>query len=444
MMWIFIFFFPLSCYIYHTLSKSYFHHSSTMPVTIKIASHAAEIIPDHYTSIKDPLELLESACPNEHKDCKELLQSSFTPLSSSHICPLSNGFVHTAIEAYSNHYHLQIRPEDVWFAIIAQLSFYINRHAEELRGKFVAFEGKKELVKLGRGNRYTVDFGHIAETFTVQIEKNVVDSELREWCMPEFSTTTERDKVVASILLMGVVQKYFDYKIILRCGLPSVTLLGERADWALILTRLNKLTTFGVETAQFATLLEPVVSRFVQTFDAPNSLQTLDFWQRIAHRSGGGSGPTYYSGWITAFCFWDQDGKCIYKLPSNSDNIKNLGQQWYHDSQSQNLRLDGVIYHQVESDEVPPGFSAVPVKVDDNGELFDALMVAGSVGMNCSSSGVELAGGKKGLDTVAAQTGWWMFETKEKKVEAKKVQGEEKKRLLDRYKSIISKPSWRN
>lgn len=66
-------FFPLSCYIYHTLSTSYFHHSSTMPIIIKIASHAAEIIADHCISIKDPLELLEG-CPNEHKNCKELLQ----------------------------------------------------------------------------------------------------------------------------------------------------------------------------------------------------------------------------------------------------------------------------------------------------------------------------------------------------------------------------------
>lgn len=69
------------------------------------------------------------------------------------------------IEAYSNHCHLEIRPEDVWFAIIAQLSFYINRHAEELRGKFVPFEGEKELVKLFFGNRYTVDFWTYSKNF---------------------------------------------------------------------------------------------------------------------------------------------------------------------------------------------------------------------------------------------------------------------------------------
>lgn len=102
----------------------------------------------------------------------------------------------------------------------------------------------------------------------------------------------------------------------------------------------------------------------------------------------------------------------MYLRPSRKANIKSLADPWNDDWSGQYLRLDEVIYHQVESDDVPPGFSTVPVKVDDNGILFDSLMVAGSVGMQCSSSGEELAGGKRGFDTLAAQTGWWMFETK--------------------------------
>jgi len=43
----------------------------------------------------------------------------------------------------------------------------------------------------------------------------------------------------------------------------------------------------------------------------------------------------------------------------------------------------------IDSDELPPGFSSVPVKIDDNGDKFEALMVAGSVGVNCTSSGNE-------------------------------------------------------
>lgn len=69
------------------------------------------------------------------------------------------------------------------------------------------------------------------------------------------------------------------------------------------------------------------------------------------------------------------------------------------------MKLDGVSYHRIESDEVPPGYSSVPVKVDDNGDVFDAMMVPGSIGINCTSSGDELHEALVGLDTVSAETG---------------------------------------
>ena len=69
--------------------------------------------------------------------------------------------------AYNLHHHLRIRPEDVWLSILTQLSFYINAHAEELRGKFVAHEGKKELeVGFDTGSHYTIDYGVFAKKMT--------------------------------------------------------------------------------------------------------------------------------------------------------------------------------------------------------------------------------------------------------------------------------------
>jgi hypothetical protein len=113
------------------------------------------------------------------------------------------------------------------------------------------------------------------------------------------------------------------YKCSIRCGLPSVTLLGKRSDWEDILDRTERLKTFGQEATIWYGLLQPVLKRFVQSFDKPDSHDIRDFWQKIAHYSGGGSGPTYLSGrcfklhkrqqltcsgWITAFCFWDAEG----------------------------------------------------------------------------------------------------------------------------------------
>lgn len=43
-------------------------------------------------------------------------------------------------------------------------------------------------------------------------------------------------------------------------------------------------------------LLKPVFIKFVETFDDPESENIKDFWQKIAHYSGGGSGLSYLSG----------------------------------------------------------------------------------------------------------------------------------------------------
>ena len=372
-------------------------------MTIKSATHGASGIYTRGRLAEGSRDLLDGACSKESAKCVELLQSSFDSKLDAAVKPSANGFLHGAMLAYNEHHHLKIRPEDVWFAIISQLSFYINGHAEELRGIFVAHTGKKELtVDLG-GDRYSVDFGAFAQRVSHLIEENVLDSELREWVMPAFSTSTQHDNVVAAILLMGVTQKYFSFTARMLCGLPSVTLLGQKKDWQLIYSRLDKLETFGAEPSQFCKLLRPVIPRFIGSFDEPTSNETISFWQHIAHVYWMGSATKYYSGWITAFCFWREDGQCLYKVPGSEDFLEN--------EMLPLLKLDGVSYHRIDSDEVPPGYSSVPVKVNDNGDEFDAMMVAGSVGINCTSRGDELDEGSVELDTVSAGTGWWIFES---------------------------------
>ena len=49
----------------------------------------------------------------------------------------------------------------------------VNAHAEELRSKFVAHDGKKELVIEEVGTRYTVDFGLLAKRMAGLLKENV-------------------------------------------------------------------------------------------------------------------------------------------------------------------------------------------------------------------------------------------------------------------------------
>ena len=247
---------------------------------------------------------------NHNQKGHEIFQSSF-PKTSSDILPSTDGLVGTILSAYNHHRALIIRPDDVWLAILVQFNFYVNGNAELLRSQFVAHEGKKELIVVAAGTRYTVDFGHMSRTMVNEIEKNVVDPSLREWIMPKFSTTTINDTTVCSMVMMATLKEYFSYKFGLMCGIPRVTLEGEKKDWENILQRLEKLKEYGMQTIAWYHLLVPVISRFVKAFDNPNGKDNLNFWQKVAHYEGGGSGPTWLSGWITAFCVFDVKGGWI-------------------------------------------------------------------------------------------------------------------------------------
>lgn len=326
-----------------------------------------------------------------------------------------------AYHAYSAHHHLRIRPEDVWFAILTQITFYINAHAEELRSFFVAHQGKKKLQAVSD----IADFALLAVQMGEIIGNNVVDPKLRDWVLPGFSTTTYTDTVVGSVLFMGAMQKYFSYGFKVTCGLPSVTLLGSVGDWEDILRRLDRLDTLGDEPRKFAAMLRPVLRGMIQSFTEPTSAEVLEFWNTIVHREALSSGTDYLTGWLTAFCYWDEEGKA---------------------KGSPDAAPDGRVRFKVDVDQVPAGLASVDVSVDDNGNLYEATLVAGSVGILATSSDTAPAAGRqrparntpsaplglygRGLgvtpivegqqddtcevgppirDTVQPVSGWWMF-----------------------------------
>ena len=86
------------------------------------------------------------------------------------------------------------------------------------------------------------------------MQEQILDKDLRDWVMPEFTTTTENDRVVASVAFMGAMSAYFDYGGKTGCGLQSVTLMGEQEDWEVILRKLEKVKTLGDEPTQWFVL----------------------------------------------------------------------------------------------------------------------------------------------------------------------------------------------
>ena len=146
-----------------------------------------------------------------------------------------------------------------------------------------------------------MDTASIVHQMTALMEEQIADPSLREWVVPNFTTTTPVDKTTCAIVMMGMTD-YFPYKFNLRCGIPKVTLEGEKKDWEAIPHCLEHLKKYGTQTIAWYHLLRPVLSRFVTAYDDhPTHADNLDFWNKAAHRELG-SGPQWLSGWITAFC----------------------------------------------------------------------------------------------------------------------------------------------
>jgi Domain of unknown function (DUF4419) len=273
------------------------------------------------------------------------------------------GLVSAIMEAYNKHHNLILRPDDIWQAILTQFSFYVNAHAEELRGRLVNFQGKKELiVEMGDGSLFSTNFGTFANRMVdEQITKHLKDESVTKWLLPSFSTTVTADRVAASISIMSTLQAYFEYRCYLHCGIPNVTLEGSLDDWRSLRDKIDRLPEFDVVPSrimsEWHTLLAAVLDHFVQSVQgAPD----LDFWDCVCHRSGG-SGPKYLSGWVAVFCCFNAKGGWQGSVSSSSST---LFSKW----------------PRVETGKIPGGALSVPVLVDDNGTKYQTQMVAGQFG----------------------------------------------------------------
>ncbi len=349
---------------------------------------------------RNATELLQQCSEEEYANCETMLQSSFSDddLSSHNIEASHNGFVWSAIQAYNEHHNLVIRPDDVWLAILTQFSIYVNAHPQELRRQFMAHDDQIEFEIVHDGSLQTYDWAKFPQEMVSKLGQVVTDPGFQQWILPKFSTTEASDTVVCSVVMMSTLQHYVRYKLRTRCGIPAVTLLGEKSDWETILTRIAKLSSFGMETGGWSELLRTVISYFIKAFENPNSIENKLFWQKIARQTNNMSGVDYLDGWITAFCFWDEQGGRLHGRPGY-----------------QGLRIGAIEFYQVEIDEIPPGFATVPVKIDDNGQVYMARMIAGSMATRGYVNHRNFSAERRGnYNTLQPEVGWCVFKSKGK------------------------------
>lgn len=291
--------------------------------------------------------------PYQKIKCPKILQMSDFP---SNTFLSGNNFVETVNFANRNHLNFVNGADDFWAAIMTQFSFYINKNAENFRHKFVPFKGRKTLKVRVQGSLTSEIYNQFVKKMTKKIGKNLIDSKVKRWILPSFSTTTQDTLVTFGVILMATMKNYFRYRLELKCGVPSNKLEKpfKIKKCVRLLTRLEKLKEYGLDT--WCDLLRNAIN-FLMSGDDEGDVG-LDYWQKVCDFEEGKT--SYLCGWMTVFCGFGTNGN------------------WKGGELVKRLRID--------MNDIPRGIVNVRVKIRGDvgtgtgGGLRKSLMTAGHMG----------------------------------------------------------------
>ncbi|KAJ7064203.1 hypothetical protein C8F01DRAFT_1367552 [Mycena amicta] len=333
------------------------------------------------------------------------------------IAPNRNGFVDTVLAAYNEQHALIVRPDDVWLSIVSQFSFFLNakENAQLLRANF-ADVAPGELEIHGE----VADLRGLSKQMGDLLQKNALDPDLRSWIVPDFSTTTQCDLTVGSLLMLTTMKKASDASRTSRssageCGISRVTLEGEKKDWEDVLTRLEKLRGFGLKAIAWSHILHPVISQFIDAFDDPSSPDNLTFWNTVVSPKPLASGNSTLSGWICAFCVFSEDGEWrgAQTPKATAAQPETLGAKRFWTTYNKQFAKNGPEYPPIDATDVPPSYGVVEVLLSatpNDEHKTRSTIVAGLVGLGISSSRDTALSESGRNDSVRPVVAWWIYQ----------------------------------
>ena len=213
------------------------------------------------------------------------------------------------LDAYRNHRPITISPDIIWTLIVQGFSYHVKKHAEELRSKFVNFNGKKEIIiknlNINICNATAEEWSLLVQDAINQI-KECIGGKIVDILTPTFSTTTPVSSVVGQISIMSSFKNYFKYSLFCGgCGLPYVILEGSLEDWILIKTKMESLKEYKLE--HWIQRLTPIINEIIET---KKGNINKDFWLKmIKFKDNNGEYMAgYVDGWFTNFFLYSKKG----------------------------------------------------------------------------------------------------------------------------------------
>jgi hypothetical protein len=212
-------------------------------------------------------------------------------------------------QAYAEHRPFTLSPDMIWLLLCQGFANHVNINAEELRGLFVNFTGKRTLVV----NDARIDLNNpespweqVFPDFAKQISDNV-GKDIVDVLTCNFSTTTSVERIASEVTIMETFKSYFEYLLIgAICGIPEITLKGTPQDWQKVYEKAQALKKYKLDW--WIDELDPV---FLEFINASKGNINKTFWRNMFkyHSLEKYGAPKVIDGWIVKFYPYDKEGK---------------------------------------------------------------------------------------------------------------------------------------
>lgn len=274
----------------------------------------------------------------------------------------SHQFVDAVGASFARHYPLVLSPDSVWITIAQGLANHINLHAEGVRKKFVAHEGKVQIVirrdsfiKGAPDNDWEGAF----DEFSGRIKEHIGPAN-HGMIVSDFSTTGVVERAASEVVLMDAMKSYFEYGVMTMCGIPDIELTGTVEDWVRLRHKIDGWSFDGAaDLSWWTTPLKRVLDAFVL---AAKGVVDKNWWESFfKENSGRGSGAvSKISGWINwLFPYIQKDrGGNLVRNPK--------------------MGISGLQYGDgLEEGDYPSSLSKVPFEWNYFGQVYNMELLAG-------------------------------------------------------------------
>lgn len=233
-----------------------------------------------------------------HESVRDLLKGDIESCSDYTGSVVHDASSHALLDAvhlaFSQHRPLVLTPDAVWITIAQGVAHHMALHAERLRDRFVAHDGKLTLTvtvtDFHRGSPEN-DWPIAFEGWADQIRQHVGDDVYHALAC-DFTTSGLVERAVGHITMMDVFERYFHYELACICGIPAVTLTGTPDDWRRLRAKAATLDRFDL--GWWLEHLLPICDQFIRAAEGDVD---LDHWRNIC-KLRDEYGGDIINGWI--------------------------------------------------------------------------------------------------------------------------------------------------